>query len=112
MRVVNRLGVEPVGQHGLHFGQGIEPLEEGRGRFAVGEALIQIVADLFRQTPDFAVMGVHRSCKKALGVGCWAGALPVAPGKSGISKAAFFSVGIFSVQLVWHGCIIRKSLIA
>ena len=55
----DRFGMELGVQHVLHFGPGVEPLEEGCRRLAVGEALIQFVAGLFGQTLDFSIMGVH-----------------------------------------------------
>ena len=51
--------VEVGGEEGLDFGEGIEPVEEGWGQFAVVEAVVELFADGVGEAGDFAGAG-HR----------------------------------------------------
>ena len=53
---------EAGGEHGLDFGDGVEPIEDGVGLFAVVEAAIKLLTDVVREAGDFS--GAH-----GLGVG-------------------------------------------
>ena len=50
----NRDAGEMLGEEGLDFGEGVEPLNEFHAGFAVVEALVELVAELVRETGDFA----------------------------------------------------------
>src|SRR6266566_8918814 len=54
--------VEAGGKHGLDFGDGVEPFEDGVGLFAVVEAAIELLTDVVGEAGDFS--GAH-----GLGVG-------------------------------------------
>src|SRR6266566_3882011 len=54
--------VEAGGEHGLDFGDGVEPFEDGVGLFAVVEAAIELLTYVVREAGDFS--GAH-----GLGVG-------------------------------------------
>ena len=54
--------VEAGGEHGLDFGDGVEPFEDGVGLFAVVEAAIELLTDVVGEAGDFS--GAH-----GLGVG-------------------------------------------
>ncbi len=60
--------VEAGGKHGLDFGDGVEPFEDGVGRFAVVEAAIDLLTDVVREAGDFS--GAH-----GLGIGSKVGSL-------------------------------------
>jgi len=49
--------VEAGGKHGLDFGDGVEPFEDGVGLFAVVEAAIELLTDVVREAGDFS--GAH-----------------------------------------------------
>ena len=55
----NRLGLEFGGEEGLHFREGVEPLEEAFVLLAVIKPLIELVTELARKAGDFAGAG-HR----------------------------------------------------
>ena len=46
--------VEMFGEEGLDFGEGVEPLDEFHAGCAAVEALVELVAELVRETGDFA----------------------------------------------------------
>ena len=45
---------EMFGEDGLDFGEGVEPLDEVNAGFAVVETLVELVAEVVRETGDFA----------------------------------------------------------
>ncbi len=49
--------VEAGGEHGLDFGEGVKPFENGVGWFAVVEAAIELLTDVVREAGDFS--GAH-----------------------------------------------------
>ena len=51
---VDRVVVEEFGEDGLDFGEGIEPGQQSVAEFAIGEASIELVAELLRKAGDFA----------------------------------------------------------
>src|SRR6266446_1134035 len=65
---VEGASVEAGGEHGLDFGDGVEPFEDGVGLFAVVEAAIELLTEVVRESGDFS--GAH-----GLGVGSKAGSL-------------------------------------
>ena len=54
-----RTSAEFFGEDALDFRQGVEPGEQFRSRGAVFEAVIQLIADEFRQASNFAGTGFH-----------------------------------------------------
>ena len=54
---VEGASVEAGGEHGLDFGDGVEPFEDGVGLFAVVEAAIELLTDVVREACDFS--GAH-----------------------------------------------------
>ena len=60
--------VEVGGEHGLDFGDRVEPFEDGVGLFAVVEAAIELLTDVVREACDF-------SAAHGLGVGSKVGSL-------------------------------------
>jgi hypothetical protein len=49
--------IELFGEDGLDFGQGVEPIEERTGEFAVAEAEVEGFANVAREAGDFAAAG-------------------------------------------------------
>jgi len=55
--LVERAPVEVGGEDGLDFRDGVEPIEDGVGLFAVAEAAIELLTDVVREAGDFS--GAH-----------------------------------------------------
>ena len=97
--------VEAGGKHGLDFGDGVEPFEDGVGLLAVVESAIELFTDVVREVGDFS--GAH-----SLGVGSkvLAGIDRIMAGQNHCRVMGVTSYGVIKIQIhetgriVWPWC--------
>ncbi len=102
---VEGAAVEAGGEHGLDFGDGVEPLEDGVGLFAVVESAIELLTDVVREAGDFS--GAH-----GLGVGSkvLSGIDRIMAGQNHFLVMGVTSYGVIKIQIhetgriVWPWC--------
>jgi hypothetical protein len=58
----DRLAGELGGEDSFHRGKVVEPGEDGGGRLAIEEALVELVADVAGEAGDFAASGGQPRC--------------------------------------------------
>ena len=59
MQLAGGAGREAVGQHSLDLGQGVQPREAGFGRFAIFQALVQLIQKIAGRPWNFAIERLH-----------------------------------------------------